>query len=367
MAKPASSAKYSEGQILSVDRTTIQGQKLLNGDFSKEYVAVPVLSLNAGLSLGSNAVTLQIQQYHELSRTSFFWALLKMTKRQDWILIYFPVLILLLKNIRDKQFVSVDSIFCLILGLLFLILSLRIKNHVADHLTGIDRLNPETQQEPLMQGKIKVTELNKAAYFTLAISALMSLPFIVQTPLILVFLLPAVVLGLFVQFFNISKFKSDKMGEFFIFCLFGPLYVSGLDMVLIQQVQAETLYIGFYIGLCSVFLLNLRVFSNYLFMAEVHSQNTLIAMGFDRAKNYLQFLMVFLVTAFAFYQFLFISHFWGAISIIVGGLGFWWLSRHLRSCDSPVSSRTRQMKDDLAQIVYGLHLVWIFILLRQVF
>lgn len=367
MRAMANSAPYSEGQILSIDRGTSEGQSILTGSFSTEWVAVPVSSLNAGMSLNSNHLTLQLYRYQKLSPFSFCWTLLGMIKKQDWILIYFPVLILLMKNFRNKQVLSVDTVVLTLIGLFFLMLSLRIKNHVADHLTGIDRLNPDVQQEPLMQGKMKVTELNTAAYVTLGLGAFLSVPLIWMNPWVLVFLIPAVVLGLFVQFFNISKFKSDKLGEFFIFCLFGPLYISGLDMVLIQQVQAETIYIGFYSGLCSVFLLNLRVFSNFLFMAQVHSQNSLISMGFDRAKSYLQFLMLVILCSFLVYLYLFFTQEWVALAALLGTAGFWWLSRHLRSCDSPVSSRTKSMKEDLAQFVYGLHLIWITAFVLQVF
>ncbi len=367
MAEKTQVSQFTEGQILSIDRTTKDGKSILNGSFSADYVAIPVPSLNAGLSLNSTHLTLKVHRYRKLSRLAFFWSLLGMMKRQDLILIYFPVLILLLKDFNQIQGTSADVLILTLMGLFFLILSLRIKNHVADHLTGIDRLNPETQQEPLMQGQIKITELNVAAFITLGLAAIFSIPLIFITPMVLIFLIPAVALGLFVQFFNISKFKSDKLGEFFIFCLFGPLYISGLDMVFIQQVQAETIYIGFYIGLCTVFLLNLRVFSNFLFMAQVHSQNSLIAMGFDRAKSYLQFLMFAILISFVVYQFLFYRAEGALASVILGGAGFWWFRRRLISCDSPVSSRVPSMKRDLAQFVYGFHLIWLLTFLLRAF
>ncbi|MFN7904829.1 MAG: hypothetical protein ACK5P5_06550 [Pseudobdellovibrionaceae bacterium] len=359
--------QFFVGQIISVDRTNERGKKILAGSFSSDLVAVPLASLNAGIAINAKQVTLQLQAYQKLSFFSFIFTLIKMIKRQDWILIYFPMLILLLKNSQNTAKIFVEVVLLAFIGLFFLILSLRIKNQVADHLSGIDRLNPDCFGEPLMTGKVKVSELNKAAYISLGLAAVYSMPLIIHAPLVLLFLLPSIALGLFVQFFSLSKFKSDKLGEFFLFCLFGPLYISGLDMIFIQQVTGETLFIGFYLGICSIFLLNLRVFSNFFFMAEVHSNNTLIEMGFDKAKGYLQFLMIFIVATFSFYQFVFTSLEYGLGSAILGLALALWLSRHLRSCDSPLSSKTKKMKQDLSQLVYSLHLIWIFIYLTKIF
>lgn len=359
--------EYRDGAILTVDRSTDLGKSILSGTFAEHVVALPLPSLNTGVSIRSSFVPVRLQTYQSMKLFSFMKMLLSMVKRQDYILIYFPVLILLLKNMPHQQVMAVDSIFLVLVSLFFLMLSLRIRNHAADHLSGVDRLNPDLMNEPLMQGKVKVFELNQASYASLGLAIVCALPLIWQMPLILLFLLPATLLGIFVQFLHLSQFKSDKWGEFFLFCLFGPLYVSGLDLVFIQQIQAETIFIGFYIGICSVYLVDLRIFSNFLFMAEVHSENTLIAMGFDRAKTYLQFLMSVIAVTFIVEQFLFGSVVFGMISMVVGCCLFIWLSRHLRSCDSPMNSRTKNIKRDLAQFVYGLHLIWILFLIVKNF
>lgn len=357
------SKAYHEGQILSVSRVTEEGRHILEGTFSHDLVAVPMMSLNTGVSLHSAQLPVQFQKYSKQSLFVFLKLFFGMVKRQDYILIYFPVLILLLKNLQNGRFVPFDNLLCLLVSLFFLIVSLRAKNHVADHLSGLDRLNPDLAHEPLMVGKVKAWELNQASYVSLGLGALFALPLIWQTPLVLVFLLPAVALGVFVQYLHLSKFKSDKWGEFFLFCLFGPLYISGLDLVLAQQIQAETFLIGFYIGLCSVYLLDLRVFSNFLFMSEVHSQNSLIAMGFDKSKIYLQSLMVLIVGTFVLEQYLFGSFFQTVAAVGLGIILMLWLGAHLRSCDSPVNSKTKTIKQDLAQLVYGLHLLWIVMLM----
>lgn len=360
------------GQILRVPAGEEKAlRSLLRGDFSKNLIArtVPQMKIEVG---ARQSYVFEIVEAPSSSGLQRFVTGLRLLKRQDLILIFFPFLLVLLTNLRMGLVPPTSALLLCFSGLLSMTLSLRFRNEYVDHLRGTDRWNPEFSRSPLVRGDLRALEMNHWALAFLGMALLSLLGLLFLNPMLALVAAPAAILALYSQYFHLSAFKEKPYGEVLIFVLFGPLFLSGIELALFQRVQAWTLAYGFLVGLSSMFLLNLKVFANFLFLSQMESQNTLIRYGFDRSKNYLLFLEVLIfVTFFAYQSWLLKSTSLSWLGLIVLGLllsGVFLRSllAH-RKCQSSAGSTSGLLRDRGTESIYVIYLLWLGIQLWLAF
>ena len=360
------------GQILRVSPQDEKAcRSLLRGDFSTEWCArtVPQMKMESG---SRQSYVFEIIPDPGWSGPHKFLVALKTLKRQDFILLFFPLLLVLFQNLKMDLLPKLSNLLLCFVGLISLVLSLRFRNEYVDHLRGTDRWNPEFARSPLFQGHLRAFEINRWAFVFLGLAFLSLLGLLFSNPYIALIAVPAGLLAFYTQYFHLSTFKERPYGEVLVFALFGPLFLSGLELSLFQRVQFWNFVDGFIVGLTSMFLLNLKVFSNFLYLAQVHSQNTLIRFGFDRSKEYLFFSHSLILILFCIYQFFVFRNELGGSFILFGlaamsvilSIRFWLV---YKLCQSSAGSAVKWIQGRGTESIYFIYLTWLGLQLWLVF
>ncbi len=358
---------FLPGQILLVNpREEKFLESLLSGRFSEKFIAKTLPQIKSGFD-SEQPYLFEIGEGTRTNTFSALWVGLKTLKRQDFILIFFPLFLILTKNMSQGLLPQILPFFLILPGLIALVFSLRFRNQYVDHLRGMDRWNPESAQSPLMLGKLRAYELNRWSLIFLILATICLLPLLWLQPELLMLALPGVVLAVYTQYFRISAFKEKTYGEVLVFILFGPLFLSGLELAMFRRVQLSTLFDGFLIGLSSMFLLNLKVFSNFLFLSQLKSQNTLVKFGFDRARRYLIALGLLILFTFAIGEAYFHQGLLRWVPLVLAILLPFVYGNFFLRCESPAGSEVQQLRVKGTEAVYWMYLCWIGIHLWQVF
>lgn len=357
---------FTPGEFVTVHRDDVSLRKrLLSGVFSKTLMARSLPQLN--VDNRKNNMTFEIVVATPVGFFQNLMLYFNVLKRQDFILVFFPLILIMLKNFSADLLPEPLALMLVFFGLVSFVMSLRFRNQYLDHMRGVDRLSLSGSKNPLLRGQLRAYKMNRVSIVLLLFAVASVLPILYFNLALFVIVVPALLLGLYAQYFNVSAFKEKTAGEVLVFILFGPFLTSGLEMSLYGRVFGTTMWMGFILGMSTMFLLNLKVFSNIMYLTQLQSQNTLVKMGFDRAKLYLLLQWILTLGSFAVVGFVSAELGVALVALALVVLILIYYLRFFKSCQSPTGSEIQIFRARMTESVYLVYVLWLGIYLWQIF
>lgn len=344
-------------ELLTLEKSSPQFESYLLGTFSRQQRALPVQTLNANSK--SESVTFKIVPRREIQKPGVASFLFQTFKVKNFILVLFPVFLVLIQNLlRHRLTDPLDALISTI-GILCAFVSLSFRNDLSDHLRGIDRVLADRGSRALQKGWITGQEVQKFAFFFLALALLCAIPVVLAFPSIAAVLILSVLTGAWAYF---------RGGEIPLFLMLGPLLTTGYQMALGGPVDGEVVALGCLWGWLVLYLRHLKNFAQIIPSAQAGFRNSVNALGFDGARRLLAFWwMSFLFFQLA-YHFFFRDIGWGlGIFVALNFLSFSFI-RRLKRLSTPAGSELPQVYRQgrwlmiVAITLWTLETLWAFFL-----
>lgn len=322
-----------------------------------DFVSLPVHSLNVGLE--SEKVTFEMSpradfKPAELPGTVFKWALI--FKVHLWLFVFFPIFLVFCKNYADYKSIDILSYILTSFAAFFVALGLLLKGDYADYVRGADRLDISTLK-PLNQGWVSAFAVRIWSWIYLFLGVGFAIP--VAATYNQMFRVISVVAFIVVitRLFKENNYKFKKYYEVFFFMLVGPALFSGLQVGMGYGIDTEILVLGAVWGLVGVFYLEIKNYENLFVLTQMHVDNTITSLGFDKGKKFLIYMWLSLVVALAIYRFYYTATFWFWFGFLVNIFFSFKLLNKINSITSPAGSDLKDFSR------YGRRLIALFILI----
>lgn len=340
-------------EILTLSINDPRFRSYLDGSFSKQKRALPIRSLNPNSS--QESITFNIVDKSEIKTPSFFATWAQAIKLRSFLLILFPLFIVLVRVIEYNELKDANLLILSLVGLLLLYAGINLRNEYTDHLTGLDRIHQNSGSRVIQQGWVTGHAVKIASRVLILFSFFFSLPVLLAFPDIGVVIFLAVVLGLWAQFRERATFKSKVGGEFLVLLLLGPLLTIGFEISISGKFSFENLFFGFIWGWIVLFLIHLKNFENILVDTQFGFKNTIVWLGFDKSKKFLHYWWIISIIMFGIYHFKYSGFFW-----------FWFFSLIIIFVSMPFSMKLKKLSSSVGSGMArirkrGAYLVWIMV------
>lgn len=295
-------------EVVTLSKSSPQFESYLLGTFSKDKRALPVRTLNANSSL--ETVTFEIKPLSEIERPSWPVILLYLLKVRAFILVLFPMYLLLVKNTADKTILDPFVVVLSTLGILFTYIAVNLRNDFTDHMKGLDRINPKAGSRVIQRGWMTAAQVRNWASFFVGLALLCAALVIFAFPVVVGVVIMTVLVGVWAQFLKKGSFKYHKGGEIFVFLLLGPLLTTGYHISIAGAWDLESLYLGIMWGWLVVFLQHIKNFEFIMINSQAGFHNTVTWLGFDKSKILLKVWWLVFLAMFICYHVRYAGDFW---------------------------------------------------------
>jgi 1,4-dihydroxy-2-naphthoate octaprenyltransferase len=295
-------------EVVTLSKGSAQFERYLLGTFSKEKRALPISTLNANSV--QETITFEIKTLSEISRPSALVIMVHLLKVRAFILVLFPMYLILVKNTADKTLGDPWVMIFSTLGVLSTYIAVNLRNDYTDHMKGLDRINPAAGSRVIQKGWVTAAQVRSWAHFFVAIALLFASVVIFAFPVVVGVVLLTLLVGIWAQFLKKGSFKYHKGGEIFVFLLLGPLLTTGYQISIAGHWDLESLYIGAMWGWLVVFLQHLKNFEFIMINSQAGFHNTVTWLGFDRSKTLVKVWWLVFLAMFTCYHFHYSGIFW---------------------------------------------------------
>ncbi|MBC7467653.1 MAG: UbiA family prenyltransferase [Bdellovibrio sp.] len=309
----------SASRFVTVKKFDRDFSKYLWGRTGNDTRAIPVRSLNVGLD--DELVTFELKPKSEISQPGFFLFWTTAIKLRSYILFLFPLFYVVSKNFLLERFRDPVALAFALVAMMFIYAGLNIRNDIADHISGFDRVNIPTSLKPILLGWTTASRMSKVSWLLLIIGIVLAIPVVLLEPDEIKVLSVVVVLIVLGQFFKKNSYKEKISGEVILFLLIGMGVTSGFQEALGADIDRETLALGFFWGAAVLFLVHVNNFSHLLTSTQAGIKNTMTNLGFDRAKNFLMIWWGACLVIWFFFHWFYASSYLTWLSTLV--LTFW--------------------------------------------
>lgn len=350
--------EFQSGQLLTLAKSDQKFEQFLEGTFSKDFVALPIETLNANQS--NEIVTFKLIKKSEIDKPSFFATWTKALRLRSFIIVLFPLFLVLVKNSVDKVILDPWLVLFAVLGVLGLFAAVSLQNDYQDHILGIDRINPQAGSRVLQQGWLTARQVKNASRLFLAISAICGLPLLFVFPKLLIITILTAVIGGWALFQKNGGFKNFEGGELLLGFLVGPLLCSGLDIALTSRLKLETFFLGVIWGALALFPLHLTNLENIMVNSRAQLTNMVATRGFDKGRRFIHHWWLGTLSLFIIYHFLFSGKFWTwfwGLTLVFVSMRF---SMKLLSLTSPIGSEMGRVRKRGQYLFLITCIVWAF-------
>ncbi len=327
------------------------------GNFSTSVRALPVQSLN--VSTESEVVTFKLVPVSQIERPPFFKMWAQTLKLKNIILLVFPLVLLVVKNLIDS--VEFDSALATssTLGGILLFLAMNLRNDCRDHLSGLDRIHPQSGSRAIQNGWITAFQAQRLSGVFAILGLAFGLPAIVVFPKLLIFIFIALVIGLLGLRNYGMGLKYRWWTELSVFILLGPLLTVSYQLGIGAPFDLETLILGVISGWFAVFIVHLKNFEAIMANNQAGFGNSVSFLGFERGKSLLMLWWLALVVLTDLYHWIYAALSWTAGFLVVTAALSFLLWRNLQMVKSPVASNFGPTLQRAQQIAMILLSVWI--------
>jgi len=294
--------------MVTLSKSSPQFESYLLGTFSKDHRALPLRTLNANSS--QETVTFEVKSVDELDRPSLPMILLHLLKVRAFILVLFPMYVILVKNNADKTIRDPMVVLFATLGILFTYIAVNLRNDFTDHMKGLDRINPKAGSRVIQKGWMTAAQVRSWSNFFVALAVVFASVVIFAFPVVIGVVMLTVLVGIWAQFLKKGSFKYHKGGEFFVFLLLGPLLTTGYHISISGAWDLESLFLGIIWGWLVVFLQHIKNFEFIMVNSQAGFHNTVTWLGFDRSKTLLRVWWFLFLAMFIGYHLRYAGNFW---------------------------------------------------------
>jgi 1,4-dihydroxy-2-naphthoate octaprenyltransferase len=295
-------------EVITLSKSSPQFEAYLLGTFSKDKRALPIRTLNAN-SL-QETVTFEIKSLSEIKKPSLPILLLYLLKVRAFILVLFPMYLVLVKNTADGAIRDPLVVLFSTLGILSAYIAVNLRNDYTDHMKGLDRINPQAGSRVIQKGWMTASQVKSWASFFVVLALMFAAAVIFAFPAVVGVVILTFLVGVWAQFLKKGSFKYQKGGEFFVFLLLGPLLTTGYHISIAGAWDLESLFLGVIWGWLVVFLQHIKNFEFIMINSQARFHNTVTWLGFDKSKTLLKVWWLSFLTMFIFYHLRYAGNFW---------------------------------------------------------
>lgn len=341
--------------VVTLAKSSPEFESYLLGTFSKDHRALPVRTLN--VNSWQETVTFEIKPVRDIQRPGKFILLLNLLKVRAFILVLFPMYLILVKNTADKTILDPVVVVLSTFGILCAYIAVNLRNDFTDHMKGIDRINPRAGSRVIQKGWMTAAQVKAWANFFVALAMGAALLVVLAFPRVLGIVLLTLLVGVWAQFLKKGSFKYQRGGEVFMFLLLGPFLTTGYHISIAGAWDMESLVLGVLWGWLVVFLQHIKNFEFIMINSQAGFHNTVTWLGFDRAKLLLKWWWLGFLAMFISYHVEYAGSFWT-----------WFLGGVIAFCAFPffigINSLQSPVGSDLVRVRkrgYNLVLVTLFL------
>lgn len=324
-------------------------QELMTGEFSNTERALPVKSLQVGLS--DEEVTFEIVAKSQLPAFSFKDFIKSLIKVHLLTLLVFPVFFFVFETWTKPEITSVEIIFIL-MGIIFTYAAVQLRIDRRDYESGYDRLRSLKDMSYLRRGMISVKEAKaweqRMAGFAIGFGMI---PMVLEWKRIIVFVLA--VMGIIIADRLGSANRNRLIRDLSLSLVAGPLLAYGI----LPNLQS----IGFGIVWSFLIFYSLQIdhFENYFEQTKSGEKNFLNQVSFDFVGGRLWKTWSTFILAFS------VWNMWReGLSVWIGTVlilffSSWQWRKQLLSLKSSVGSEIKKVSFVAHQMIVLLILLWV--------
>ncbi len=275
----------TNSRFLTLDKSDSKFNDTLWGKIEKGTVAIPIQSLNVGTY--DESVTFELKNLYQIEKPNIFLLFSKIIKLNSFVFILFPLFYVLTKNILNESLSDPFSLSLASVSLCLLYAALNIRNDIADHISGFDRVNIPYTHKPILEGWITAKKSALLSWILIGGAGLFSIPVLLLHPEEIMLMVIVFALVLAGQFLNRNAYKEKKIGEIILFLLMGMGISTGLQLAAGAKIDSNILGFGFFWGSVILFLVHINNFSHLLTSTQAGIRNSITSRGFDHAKKFL--------------------------------------------------------------------------------
>lgn len=293
---------------MTLSKSSPEFEPYLLGTFSKEKRALPICTLNANSS--QETITFEVKALKDIQRPSWPVILLYLLKVRAFILVLFPMYLILVKNTADKTLLDPVVVVLSTFGILCTYIAVNLRNDFTDHIKGIDRINPKAGSRVIQRGWMTAEQVKSWAHIFVGMAIIAASMVVFAFPRVLGVVLVTFLVGTWAQFLKKGSFKYQKGGEIFVFLLLGPLLTTGYQISIAGTWDMESVVLGSIWGWLVVFLQHLKNFEFIMINSQAGYHNTVTWLGFDKSKAMLKWWWLGFLGMFIGYHAEYAGSFW---------------------------------------------------------
>lgn len=350
-------------ELVTLHRQDEKFQDYLRGTFSQEKRAIPISSLNAHQK--TEQVTFKIVSKSEIVPPFLGWHWLQILKIRNLLMVAFPLFLILVTALSAGASLDLRIGTLAALGSFALMIAVNLQNDFLDHLSGLDRLHPDSRIRVIQKGWVTAEQMKRWSYFYAILGFGLGLPAIIKYPDIWWIVGGVLVFGIFGLTSYRMGLRYRLWSEFSVFFLLGPVLTLGLHFSFGGIWSFQILSFGVYSGLLSLFYLHIKNFEQIMVNDQARFLNTISFLGFEKSKWMLAaYWGILLLGLMAFY--LQGAELWSLVSQVFFAVYFTQkFYRKLFTLRSPIGSQISEACFAAKLGILTLMAIWSFDLLIQ--
>lgn len=344
-------------ELITLSKRDPRFLSYLDGTFSKLQRALPLESLN--VNTDSEQVTFRLIPVLGIKKPFWGFHWLQILKVRNFVLMGFPVFLILLKNEIHHQIGDPLTAGLSALGALCLMTALNLRNDYIDHLSGLDRVHPQSGSRAIQKGWVTAREVLKWSYFYMVLGFFLGLRALILYNEVLILL--AIFAGLGILGITSYKmgFKYRKWSEWTTFWLLGPFLTLGIQLSTGAGFNFESLFLGIITGWIAVFYIHLKNFEQLLVNGQAQFQNTMTWLGFEKGKQFLALWWILFFIIQTSYHHFYSPLLWRLIFTLVTALMTFPFVIQLNALKSSVGSGSRDLYQQGRKMIYVVIGLWL--------
>jgi 1,4-dihydroxy-2-naphthoate octaprenyltransferase len=344
-------------ELLTLSKSDPRFRSYIEGTFSKEYRALPIQSLNVNTE--AEQVTFKIFPVKEVEQPLLGLHWLQVLKVRNFLLVALPIFLVFVKDWMDDAIPDPITGTLSSLGAIFLMTAVNLRNDYLDHLSGLDRLHPQSELRAIQKGWVTAAQVRKWSFVYLVLGILLGLPSLLLYPKIIFLVGVLALIGIFGMTSYKMGLKYRRWSEWTVFLLLGPLLTCGIQYSLGNLLDLQTVWIGVLTGWLSVFYLHLKNFDQLMVNEQAQFGNTMAWLGFEKGKSWLLTWWILFLLLFHVYQFYFAPLVWQVIFLASSLFVTWPMVKALRKLKSPLGSQMKTLNQLGNQALLFMIGIWI--------
>lgn len=352
-------------ELITLSRKDPKYLEYLKGTFSETIRAIPIQSLN--VNSNSELVTFQLIDKTKIEPPFLGLHWLQVLKIKNLLMVAFPIYLVFVFNFSSNLEFDFVTGVCSAVGCLLLMIAVNLQNDYLDHLSGLDRLHPRSQNHVIQKGWVTAAQMQRWSFIYMVLGALCGVRAIYLYPMVTINLAVVALFGVF----GLTSYKMGlryrRWSEVTVVALLGPLLTLGIHFSMGGSWNLEVATLGIYTGWLSLFYLHLKNFEQLMVNEKANFENSITYLGFEKSKILLKFFWLVMVLGLLYFYLdrMDMTFFW--IQALTALFYTWKFFKALNRLESPVGSQIShavlmaQQGVFVLMSLWSIDLIWMYI------